>query len=195
MELLLGHLKHYLDMKSLIYCLILLPIALKAQTIESDHKWEKIILEEAACQLWAPGPLQKKTKAIETRIGEVVYHTFLYQEQGKGPENYFYMLSYCDYPEGTVHSDSLELINDFFKSTIETATYSVDGKLIYTAETSINDFPGRFWRINYLDNQVVIKTRAYLVKNRYYAIQTIMHKDRSLNASSDRFLESFALLP
>ncbi len=172
----------------------LLPALLPAQELEPDRSWKPIVLKEAACEISSPGPFTEKVDTVETTIGNIVYHTFFYQTSGDGPQNYFYMLSYCDYPENAVHSDSTALIYDFFETTIQAATSSVDGNLIFTNEIEVDNYPGRFWRINYLDDQVVIRTKAYVVKNRYYAIQTIMHKERSLNPASDWFLNSFRLL-
>ena len=170
-----------------------LPTSLMAQELESDQEWEKIVIEKVGCQLSAPGPLTEKVDSVETGIGKIGYHTFYYQSPGDGPENYFYMLSYCDYPEGTIHSDSTELLEEFFETTMETAALSVDGDLIFSNAITIKDYPGRFWRINYFNDQIIIRTKAYVVENRYYALQTVMHKDRSLNPASDRFLDSFKL--
>lgn len=159
-----------------------------------EERWEKAVLAEVGCELYAPGALTKKVDTLETAIGAIAYHTYFYQSAGTGPENYFYMLSYCAYPPRAVHSDSTALLEDFFQATVESAVASVDGDLIYMNEISLDDYPGRFWRIDYLDEQAIIRTRAYLVENRYYAIQTITHRDRSLNTASDRFLDSFRLL-
>lgn len=167
---------------------------LPAQELESRRVWAEAVLEEAGCRVLAPGPLTEKVDTIGTAIGPIVYHTFFYRSEGEGPENFVYMLSYCDYPEGSVHSDSTQLLNEFFQTTIEAAAASVDGEIIYVDEVFQQDYPGRFWRINYRDDQAVIRTKAYIVKNRYYAIQTIMHRERSLNPASDRFLDSFRLL-
>jgi hypothetical protein len=171
----------------------LFPVALLAQELESNLAWQKVTLEKAGCTVLAPGPLTEKVDTVETPIGKIAYHTYYYQSSAKGPENFFYMLSYCQYPEGAVHSDSTELLADFFSTTIESAAASVDGDVIFANEITLGDYPGRFWRINYLDDQVIIRTKAYMVENRYYAIQTIMHRDRSLNPASDRFLDSLRL--
>lgn len=176
---------------ALIY--FFLPGFLLAQELESNLSWQKITLEKAGCAVMAPGPMTEKVDTVETPIGKIAYHTYFYQSAEKGPENFFYMLSYCEYPEGAVHSDSMELLNEFFETTIESAAAAVNGDLIFANEITLQDYPGRFWRINYLDDQVIIRTKAYMVKNRYYAIQTIMHKDRSLNPASDRFLDSLQL--
>jgi hypothetical protein len=104
------------------------------------------------------------------------------------------MVSYCDYPEGSIHSDSTEVLPEFFQATIESATLAVQGELIYSDPLNMESYPGWQWRIDYLDGQVTIKTRAFVVGSRYYALQTIMYKNKTFNRSSNRFFQSFQFL-
>jgi hypothetical protein len=39
----------------------------------------------------------------------------------------------------------------------------------------------------------VIKTKAYLVKNRYYAVQVITFDNKKENTFADRFFDSFSI--
>jgi hypothetical protein len=139
------------------------------------------------------GPRLERNDTVETAIGELVYHIFLVQKDQKA-DNVMYMLSYCDYPEGTIHSDSTELLNDFFEATMDQAAKSVNGELTYFDFTWYNDYPGYFWRIDYLDGKVLIKTKAFLVDRRYYALQTVTIRPKSLNLSIDRFMDSFRVI-
>jgi len=160
----------------------------------SSGKWEEFISYDGGFRVLVPGPIKQKVDSIETRVGELAYHTFFHQAPGKDSENVLYMISYCDYPEGTLHSDSLELLNEFFQATMEAAASSVRGELIYADDTRLQRYPGKVWRIDYLNGKAVIKTRAYVVQQRYYTVQTIMLRSRSLNRASDKFLDSFRLL-
>ncbi|MDG2420050.1 MAG: hypothetical protein P8M17_13725 [Saprospiraceae bacterium] len=58
----------------------------------------------------------------------------------------------------------------------------------------MNEFPGRLWRVDYNDGNGLIKTRSFLVKNRFYSIQVISLKDKGMNLRIDKFLDSFSLL-
>jgi len=104
------------------------------------------------------------------------------------------MITFCDYPPGTIHSDSTELLKDFFAASVDQATSSVKGELAYQADIVQQGFPGKIWRINYLRDQAVIKTKAFMVRNRFYSIQTVTLKDMAINAASDRFFDSFLIL-
>ena len=66
--------------------------------------------------------------------------------------------------------------------------------LIYSNPYDWKGFPGRIWRVDYLKGEAVIKTRAFLVKNRYYTVQAVMLKHKSLNPSLGKFFNSFYLL-
>lgn len=156
--------------------------------------WEEFKSNDGNFRVLTPAPLEQKVDTMETGIGELTYHTFFHQSPMNDAENVFYMVSYCDYPEGTVHSDSTEMLADFFAATMDAAVESVDGELVYSDDVEIGAYPGKFWRIHYLQGGAVIKTKAFLVKNRYYAVQTIMFREMSLNPKSDRFMDSFSLL-
>ena len=160
----------------------------------SIQDWQEFKSLEGAFRVIVPGEMKEKTNTIQTTIGTLEYHTFIYQDEDKDADNVLYMVSYCDYPNNTIHSDSLELINDFFKNTIESSVQSIDGELAYSTAVKLYEYPGRLWRINYNGAQATIKTKAFMVKQRYYAIQAVTYRDKSLNPSMDRFLDSFQLL-
>lgn len=176
-------------MKKSIFLFLLFPLFLTAQ-----QDWQEFLSYDGKFKIKTPGKLQENVDTIETAIGKLAYHIFYYENEAQSAENVWYMISYCDYPEGAMHSDSTELLNDFFEGTIEEAVDAVKGELRYATEINELDFPGRLWRIDYLDGQAIVKTRAYMVENRYYAIQTISLKDRHLNKLQDKFLDSFKLL-
>lgn len=178
--------------------LVLLPLTVSSQnTVEGTElgdKWHFFKSDDGKFEVQVPGVFIEKADSLATPLGDLVYHTAFFQQEKPNADNLFYMVSYCDYPEGSIHSDSLELLSDFFATTMESAAGSVMGRLVYADPIQMDQFPGWQWRIDYLEDQVVIKTRAFVVKRRYYAIQTIMYKNKNLNRSASRFFESFRLL-
>ena len=124
----------------------------------------------------------------------MAYHTFFLQTNDTAADNLFYMVSYCDYPPNMVFADSVGLSEEFFQTTIEAAAESVKGAVAYSSDISLGKHPGKTWRIDYLEGKAVIKNRAYLVGNRYYQLQTISWKEKSLNSDGTRFFDSFRLL-
>lgn len=140
-----------------------------------------------------PAPLTHKADTIETEIGKLIYYTLFYQAEAQSA-NQVFMLSYCDYPEGSVHSDSTALLDDFFKATIREATFSINGELMYQSNEVVQGFSGKYWRIDYRNRQAVIKTKAFVVKNRYYALQIVSTREKHLNPDNERFMSSFRLM-
>ncbi len=205
----LRSMKNYLFFAGLLWGLIASPAALCGQLTDTasiadtlpeayleqlNRKWTLFQSYEGKFKVQVPDLMLEKVDTVETPIGKLAYHTFFYQDPTEYAENVLYMISYCDYPSETIHSDSVELVEALFETTMDAAAFSIDGELVYQTPVSLAGYPGRFWRINYLNNQAAVKTRAYFVENRYYAVQTIMYRALSLNRASDRFLESFRLM-
>ena len=168
--------------------------ALTAQYGETiTPEWMEFTSDSGSFRVSGPGEFTLKVDSIDTEIGLLAYHTYFLQDTTADADNKIYMISYCDYPEGTVHSDSADLHASFFEETMDAAVFSIDGELTYWDEITVEEYPGRFWRVDYLGGGALIKTRAFLVRNRYYALQTVMLKAKSMNNSSSRFLDSFRL--
>jgi len=174
--------------------ILLLFLGLSLVSWASVDNWKPFKDYDGRFSVLAPGELEKRTTEIETDIGTVIYNSFIYQAQDEEEENLVYMVSYCDYPEYTIHSDSTELIESFFGTTVESSVESVQGELIYATDINLGTYPGKHWRVNYNDNKAVIKTKAYVVGQRYYSVQAITYKYKSLNQDMDKFLDSFQLL-
>lgn len=159
-----------------------------------DRKWTTYTSVDGAFRVRVPGQMQEKADTVSTRIGDLVYHTCFYQDQTQYAENFLYMVSYVDYPPGTVHADSTDLLEEFFQATIDEASFSIDGEVLYQSPIELDGHPGRIWRIDYRNRQGVIKNKAFLRENRFYSVQVLTYKELSLNMSMDRFLDSFQLL-
>lgn len=178
------------------YLLILLCIGISSTNGFAQSDWQLFTSMDGNFKIQTPAKLVENVDTLETAIGTMAYHTFYYQptkEKGKDM-NEMYMVSYVDYPEGGMHADSMTLLEDFFANTIEAAVETVKGELRYTSDLEDIDYPGKLWRIDYLEGKAIMKTRAFLVNNRYYSIQTIAFKDKHLNTLTDRFMDSFQLL-
>ena len=182
----------------LYLCFLYIPPIVKAQEATSGselgEKWSYFRSTPGNFEVQIPGDFIEKSDTIETPVGKLVYHTAFLQLERPDSDNLFYMVGYCDYPEHTIHSDSTEMLDEFFTGTMETAALAVKGNLTYSVPLKQENFPGWQWRIDYLEGEALIKTRAFVVKKRYYSIQTIMFKNKSMNRSPNRFFESFRLL-
>lgn len=162
-------------------------------TLSLTNDWEEYVDPAGAFRLSAPAALIHKADTVTTEVGDLIYHT-LFHQADKAEGNQVFMFSYCDYPAAAIHSDSTDLLKDFFESTIREAAFSVNGELMYQTDETLDGYPGKYWRVDYKNRSAVIKTKGFLVRNRYYAIQVVATKERHLNPESERFMDSFHLL-
>lgn len=163
-------------------------------SLQAQPHWDEFVDIDGRFSVRSPVALTAATDTVSTPLGNLVYHTFYYQAPVEKEDNYFFMVSYCDYPENSVHSDSLELLDEFFQATMETAVQAVRGELRYQTAVELQGFPGRFWRIDFMQEQAVVKTKAYVVRSRYYAVQAISPREKSFNETANRFIDSFRVL-
>lgn len=167
------------------------PFIALSQTFSS---WIPTNSYDGRFQLLSPGLMIEKTDSIETPLGKLAYRVHFHQPEDKKADNLLYMVSWCDYPEGSINADSTEMLEEFFNATMESAAFSVKGSVVYSDAYKMEDYPGRIWRIDYLDGNAIIKTRAFVVGSRYYALQTVSRKERHLNILGEKFFDSFRLI-
>ncbi|TXF88142.1 hypothetical protein FUA23_16000 [Neolewinella aurantiaca] len=195
-------------MQRLLITLLLLSFltALSAQTPmlinnlekswEQQARWEERNDVDGRFKLLAPAALTHNIDTVETGIGQQAYHTFFLQAPDKDEaENIIYAISYVDYPEGTLHHDSLELVNEFLTGTEEEAAKAVGGEVIYSSDKQISGFPARQWRIDYPSKggTASARTLAGVANNRYYELKVFSLQASGLNKSADRFFDSVRL--
>ncbi|MEY3321765.1 MAG: hypothetical protein RLZZ417_1348 [Bacteroidota bacterium] len=181
---------------TLLFCLPFLFFSLNAQqNSEKKVEWTKYKSENGKFSVLVPGQLTEKSDSSNTPLGYLKMHTFYYQPSANsGHSNFMYMVQYCEYPDGTLDGNDTTFTNEFFESTRNEAAFSINGKVIYHTPVTLNNFKGQFWRIHYKNDTAVIKTKAYIIKNRYYAIQTITFKSLASNMETDKFFDSFQIL-
>ena len=155
------------------------------------ENWFTFTSTEGRFSVLVPATMDEKVTKTTTAIGALAYHTFVCQPAANESENLLYMVSYCDYPEGTVHSDSTELLADFFAATVDESVQSIRGELAYSADFQWAGLPGKVWRVDYNRGTATLRTKILVSKNRVYTLQTACRRAASLNDSADRFFDSF----
>jgi hypothetical protein len=166
------------------------------QSWEQQARWEERNDIDGRFKLLAPAVLTHKVDTVETSIGQQAYHTFFLQAPDKDEaENIIYAISYVDYPDGSLHHDSLELVSEFLTGTEEEAAIAVGGKVIYSSDKQISGFPARQWRIDYPSKggTASARTLAGVAGNRYYELKVFSLQASGLNKSADKFFDSVRL--
>ncbi len=140
------------------------------------------------------GDFTEKIIPIKTALGDLEQHTFYFTPVRLDAENKFYQVTYIDYPEGTFHQDSTELRDLFYETSIDGAAQSVNGKVMYSENVALDGAKGKIWRIDYNKGNSIMKSKAFLIGNRFYTISVATQKARIRNLDMLKYLDSFKYL-
>lgn len=166
------------------------------QSWEQSQHWQELNDLDGRFHLLTPATLNHKVDTVETAVGKQAYHTFFLQAPNKDEaENIIYALSYVDYPAGSLHHDSLELVAEFLAGSEEEAVGAIGGSVIYSTDKAISGYPARQWRIDYPSKggTASARTLAGVAGNRYYEIKVFSLQAAGLSKSADRFFDSVRL--
>ncbi len=163
---------------------------------EEDHRWEQVDDVDGRFRIETPGTFEHKIDTLETAVGEQAFHTYFFKvPELERAENVIYVLSYVDYPEGSLRQDSTEMVAEFLTSTEEAAAEALRGEVVYATERQVDAYPGRIWRIDYKGGEASARTLAFVVGRRYYELKTFsLTGGRGLSEASDKFFRSFRYL-
>lgn len=180
-------------MKSILFKLFLLAHATFCVGQTSlIQDWESFVDPEGYFEGFMPDSSTTRSTTVATALGELEYVTVTSEATFDEGVVVRYIISYCDYPEGLFHPDSIELIEVFFDETIRGATESVEGELIYTSTPPNAKFPTRLWKISSQGFGQEFKNKAFLVGDRYYLLQVVYPSSASVALNrSDEFFDSF----
>lgn len=163
---------------------------------EKDHRWIEHNDLDGRFRLLSPAEFTHSLDSIETAVGVQAYHTFHLQAPNQErAENVIYALSYVDFPQGSLHHDSLELVTEFLLGTEEEAGAAVGGETVYAADKLLFGYPARQWRIDYPSRGGVASARtlAIVAGNRYYELKVFSRSDKGINKSADKFFDSLRI--
>jgi hypothetical protein len=163
-------------------------------SLTSPNDWYKYTHPEGDFEILLHGeePIIK-TDLYETEIGYLEYITFHVNSKFQDSLEMAFVISYCDYPHNSVHSDSTELVEALFETTLEGALLEMNGKLIYSDDILMFSYPGMIWRIDYLQGEAILKNKVFFVENRFYTIQVAGVNHPHVRDAMEKYLESFIL--
>jgi hypothetical protein len=156
----------------------------------SAQDWKVYESEHGKFSILTPALMKQKRATISTGIASLDVHThFLNTTDSSG--NFLYLINYYDLPDEMFPEDSTDFAMEFLLNTMDQSVSDVGGDLQYSNPIDIGKHPGLMWRSKSEDN--VVKSRAYIINNRFYMLQVFSVPNKSLNADIDRFLDSFTL--
>jgi len=173
-------------------CLSFLVCSVVILSAFHNTDWEYYLSEDERFSISAPGELVSTLDTLSSAIGPILCNNLLYQEKTDTLAA-IYSLSHCDYPMGTLHSDSTELTDLYFDSTVSNMVASIGGELLYESDQKYFGYPGRIWKVNYDGGGKWGKFRAIMVENRLFILQVRALNSEVTRANATRYLDSFKL--
>lgn len=155
-------------------------------------EWILFVDPEGRFEVRMPEGIDESSRMIATPIGDLKYISLSSKEM-IDEEVVQYNLSFCDYPDGTFHPDSIELIRLFLDETIDASVESVGGSLIYKDEARTRRETGAVWKVSSEQHNVQFKNMALLDGDRFYNLQVIIPPEKTLDNNADEFFDSFKL--
>ncbi len=147
------------------------------------------------CKIEFPGTPTSQVQSVKTALGDLTMNIHMYEvPAGATDDNFLYGLIDSEYPDSVINSDKKELLDQFFRKSVDGAVSNVHGQLLTEQTIGLEGYPGRDIRVNYQQGVAVIRMRFYLVRNRLFLLQTITDPKKESNPSIGRFFDSFSLL-
>jgi len=157
------------------------------------HADDWVLFEDGNCKILFPKAPDDQTQTTNTAIGPLKMYIHMYEvPDGAADDNFLYGIIETEYPDSLINSNKKELLDKFFRNSIDGAVQNVNGKLLTETKIQLDGFPGREFRIDFKDGLAVITMRAYLAGHIMYFLQTITPTKKDHNKSIGRFMDSFA---
>jgi hypothetical protein len=179
------------NIQSATKAFVFLCLSLVIFSFAYQQSWELFASKEGGFTVMSPATLEEKVDTMSTHLGELIQHTFYYADYDGNTDNFVYMISYHDFPEEVLHPDSTELQSLFLDNSIEQAVSSLSGELVYQDAFYAPSGPGRIYKISYNEGTAVVKSKIFLVGDRFYNARVFGTSDKDPNNDMNRFLDSF----
>ena len=164
-------------MKALVVTAIVISLVIAG----CSETWEEYRSVGGRFVVEMPSDANSQVQASDTDLGETVRHSILLD---KG--DIYYAATYVDVldPERDAESRLDDLLAEMVTRT--------NGTLVSEMEVTLDDNPGRAFRISAGEGPVTIHARIYMVGDRLYQIQAATTGSAD-TADAERYLNSFAL--
>jgi len=163
-------------------------------TMSFIHQNGWFLFETGHYKVSFPKKPSDHTQIANTELGKIKMSVYTYDPpDNELDDNYTYAILENEYPDSLMNSDKKDLIDKFFRSSIDDAVQNFKGKLLTESKIQLNGFPGREFKVSLDNGAAVLTMRFYLVKNTMYMLQTITGAKKDRNPSIGKFMDSFTL--
>jgi hypothetical protein len=156
--------------------------------------WKKEFPTECNCTVIMPGEIKREQKIVQTELGAIKQVSCVSTGANKDP-NYLYLLSWVEYPDLIIPSDSVHLLQDFYAESLDSHLAQVAGNLVYQTSFALAEVSGVLFRAAIPAKNTVIKGKMLLRGKRFYMWQVYCQSEQDMNRAMDLFLDSFQFTP
>lgn len=155
--------------------------------------WKLIKAIDGSATVFSPEPMEVRIDSIETDIGQVMTIHHILKQSTEFSPNFLFHLSYTVYPEGLIHQDSIGVIQDLLKTTVDNAVLMQNAELLYSADKFYKDHRGMIWKTRYADGAYVMKSEAYYADDHLFMLQVGSLAEIPTGEAVDHFFDSFKI--
>ena len=157
------------------------------QSSAANKTWKDYSFPAGRFSVSLPGTPKEESQTTSTALGPLENHIITLET-----DEVIYMASYLDIPVSIADPDAIKKALDGGR---DRALANIKGekKLLSETEISIDGFAGRELRIS-LPNDILLRARFYLVKQRLYQILVLVSATEADAKDVIRFLDSFKLM-
>lgn len=157
-------------------------------------KWTAYESKDGRYKVTMPGKPEESTQDVETAIGKMTMYMSSFVSEAESDDVKMYMSIYSDYGKDVITSDAKkEFLDNFFKGTISGAAQNVGGEVTKTDVVNYKTYPGRHAIITLKEKNMVMEMQMYLVKDRFYIMQSAYEIGAKNTAPVKQFFNSFQI--
>ncbi len=179
--------------KNVLNITIILSVLISSSSFTFIKKW--YLLEAEHFSITFPKDPIFESRDVPSINGPLQTNSFIYNSSDdyKKDENLFYMLVQTTYPPNVINSNDTAVLDEIFKTTIQSTAKSIQGKVTKINHIKKNEFPGKEIKIVYEGGKMVANCQLFLARNQLFVLQTICKIKNDDNESHQKFISSFQL--
>lgn len=154
------------------------------------QEWERVKLADYPYSIQFPGKPEVKQKLISTTLGEQGILSVTFKPETDDPV-FFYSLQLVEYPEGTYHRDSVELIEKSLDESLQVLAETLKCKVTY--QSDMDNHASRIFRLEDKLSKQTVKGKMYLDKDTLIYCFAFTSIEKSLHNNIDYFLDSLQI--
>jgi len=174
---------------------IVIAIQLTMSYTKSDE-WFMLESKSFGFKIEFPEEPTARIQEVNSGTNILKMNMFMYDvtKTRKKDDNLVYLINYTVYPDSSIKSNDKEVLQNFYRSSIDATVENVHGKILSEKIITLKGYSGREVRIDFKDGLAVINMRLFLIKNKMYMMEIITETKNDFNLSIKRFMDSFELL-